>query len=125
MLRLPFACLLLLATAHMGCDLSNSDSDDLIEFELDMLNNSSEAVHMLVEDEPFGPGNRVQPDGVRTVVVSRLADGPEAPEDPYLIRVGRNGVVDVFTGCRRTTASGERAEVVYTDTSPFLACVNW
>ena len=113
--RFPIAGLLLLAALPLGCDLFSSS-----DFAVNLVNQDSQAIHILAPGDAFSPDNRLDPGA------NRFANFPNATgAEPKTFRAGANGMVFQTVTC---TPSADRApsnaNVVYR-ASGLLVCEDW
>ncbi len=78
-------------------------------FTVFLRNEDNQNTHLLTASESFGPGNRVGPDGFRTVVMP-----PSLAGDVFTFRAGREGSVFATLDCEFFPDSVEDAVVTWT-----------
>jgi hypothetical protein len=75
---------------NSGCDIVGLDQDTI---ELELFNDSSEPIHILLEMEARAPSNQIQPGGTRIVSTRFTQNGT------LFVAAQNNFGVDVFGGC--------------------------
>ncbi|HNO79355.1 MAG TPA: hypothetical protein PKN33_14995 [Phycisphaerae bacterium] len=112
------AVLAMCLISNTGCELVSTDQDTI---ELELFNDASDPIHILLENEARAPSNQIQPGAARIVTARFMQNGS------LFVAAQNNLGVDVFGGCPFVDEEFDSenpftGQIIYTGEGNFFTC---